>query len=128
MSIKVTPILGVVAVMSGGELSPEKPAANNTRWMFDVGGAMDEPLILQLVEMRTGRNLTPDLLSCAFLPKSASFYDARPFLYEQVGGLVTIDHMSSVIADADRMEGRKDRASVSCFYRVMIDVLHTATR
>lgn len=128
MSVKITPILGIVLIKSGGDLEKAKPANNNTRWIFDVEGALEEPLVVQLVEMRTGKELSPDLVACSFLARSSQFYDAQPFMAEQVGGLVTIVHGHNIPAMTKEEAEIRPIRGVPCRYRVMIDVLHTATR
>lgn len=125
MSLKVTPILGVVEIGQGGELVVAKPAGNSTRWIFDVDGALEDELVVQLIEMRVNRPVITDLVACSFLPSSGSFYDARPFMAEQIGGCITIRHSGVIPMSTEHEPAPKP---IACAYRVMIDVLHTATR
>lgn len=126
MSIKVTPILGIVEIGQGGELVEAKPAGNSTRWIFDVDGELADELVVQLIEMRVKRPVVTDLIACSFLPRSLAFYDAKPFMAEQIGGLITIRH-GGVIPMATEFD-KEPVKTIPCSYRVMIDVLHTATR
>ena len=115
MSLKVTPILGVVTVSEGGDLAEgARPANNNTRWLFDVEGDVEGgvELVVQLVDMRTKRPFNPDIAGCKFLATSSGFYEAQPYELERVGGSIRIAH------------GGK----ATCRYRVEVDTMATATR
>lgn len=128
--IKVTPILGIVEIGQGGELVEAKPAGNSTRWIFDVDGELADELVVQLIEMRVKRPVVTDLIACSFLPRSVSFYDAKPFMSEQIGGLITIRHGGFVHGAQVALPGQEPTLvkGIDCRYRVLIDVLHTATR
>lgn len=113
MSLKVTPILGVVTVSEGGIVAEDtRSAANNTKWLFDVEGEVEGDLVIQLVDMRGNRPSHPDLAACTFLARSVEFYDVKPFEAERVRGLIRISH------------GSKGPVR----YRVMVDTMHTAMR
>ena len=125
MALKITPVLGVVKVVSGGELAEApRPANNNTRWIFEVEGTPEgeQDLVVQLIDQRN-HEFNPDLGESFFSPKTASFYDAKPFEYERVGGRITIRHGGVYLAP----DGNSLKAH-HCKYRVMIDTMHTATR
>src|SRR5262245_345764 len=111
MSILITPILGAVAVSGQAELNAAaKPAANNTRWMFDVEGSGDA-FSVQLLEMRSKKPISPDLVAGSFLPMSAGYHLARPFIQEPENGLLRFCHPG--------FDPEKGDAFV-CRYRVMI--------
>lgn len=128
MPVQVTPILGAIEIGQNAELIKAKPAGNSTRWIFDVEGALDADLVIQLVEMRRRKPVTTDLVAVSFLPRSANFYDARPYMAEQVGGLITIRHAGAYQHPNMTLGEQEQPALPACAYRVMIDVLHTATR
>lgn len=110
--INVKPLLGYISV-TGATLDDSKPAANSTRWIFDVEGSVAEGAALQLqpLDIRSRRPLVLDLFSCVLTAKSGSFYDTRPHFSVENGAL-TLRHATSV----------------PCGYRVMLDVMHSATR
>lgn len=115
MALKITPVLGVVKVLLGGELAEQyRTANNNTRWIFEVEGTPEgeDALVVQLLDLR-GREFNPDLGEPFFSPQSSNFYDARPVGVERVGGRFVI---------------RQRPTETPCKYRVMIDTMHTATR
>lgn len=108
----LTPILGFIDAPDV-MLDESRPSANNnTRWIFDVDYARDE-IIVRLLDPRTKRPLTPDLMSIALLPRCLAFYEAKPFVEYLLGGSFSLRH----VADAK-----------PCNYRVAVDVLHSATR
>lgn len=125
MALKVTPVLGVVKVLSGGALGEGyRTANNNTRWIFEVEGTPEgeSDLVVQLIDLY-GREYNPDLGESFFSPKTASFYDAKPFEQERVGGRITVRHGG--VYPAPSGDGMK---SHHCKYRVMIDTMHSASR
>ena len=107
----VIPVLGRLQV-EGAKLTESKPANNNTRWILDVEGVVADKITIELINIR-GKIIKPDLMSCAFLPRSESFYTARPYATGLDSGRLVLQH-------GDR--------SVPCCYRVQIDIMHSATR
>jgi hypothetical protein len=110
--IDVKPLLGYISV-TGATLDDNKPAANNTRWIFDVDGTIDEGggVKLQLLDVRSRRPLPLNLFACVMTARNSHFYDARPHF--------NIEHDVLILRHA---------APVACSYRVMLDVMHSATR
>jgi hypothetical protein len=106
----VTPILGLIAVEGAALTSGAKPANNSTRWVVDIEDAKGQ-IMIQLLELRSGRPLNPDLIAISLVPRSASFYDVKPFV-DIRGGCITLHHVGPGV----------------CSYRVSIDAMHTATR
>jgi hypothetical protein len=139
MTVKVTPILGVIELQLASILgtppteppsalpavalaSDVKPAGNSTRWIFDVDGALAGDLVVQLMHFRYKKPIKTDLVAVSFLPRSPSFYDAKPYMAAQEGGLITVRHSGIIPMATEHVK------AIECSYRVMIDVLHTATR
>jgi hypothetical protein len=141
MTVKVTPILGVIELQlapalaappseppgalpgAAVALAPDaKPAGNSTRWIFDVDGALAGDLVVQLMHFRYKKPIKTDLVAVSFLPRSPSFYDAKPYMAAQEGGLITVRHSGIIPMGTEHVK------AIECSYRVMIDVLHTATR
>ncbi len=125
--LKVTPILGHIAVV-GGELVEAKPASNNTRWIFDVEGQPDGTVVVQLLDPRSRKPFKPDIVSCSFLPLSASFYEVRPFLSrlkEEEPGTFALKHPGE---STSGIGGAVATAVPPCAYRVQVDIMHSATR
>lgn len=94
-----------------------KPAANNTRWVFDVGVSPDrgEDITVLLTDYRSGRVLEPDLMSFSVTPTNRLAYDVKPVLYDDHGALRICTE--SV-----------ERSSGYATFRVAVDVMHSATR
>jgi hypothetical protein len=108
----LTPILGFIEAPDV-VLDESCPSANNnTRWIFDVDGARNE-IIVRLLDPRSKRPLTPELMSISLLPRCLAFYEAKPFVEYIVGGSFSLRHVSD---------------AKPCNYRVAVDVLHSATR
>jgi len=107
----IRPILGRVSADIEIDDSA-KPASNNTRWVFDVENGVGD-IAIQLLDPHSGRVIHPDLMSLSLLPRSESFYAAKPFVKDIDGGSFTIQHAKNALA---------------CSYRVAVDVLHSATR
>jgi hypothetical protein len=106
---RVNPILGRIGV-ENALLTTGTPAANSTRWIIDVDGGQDD-ITFQLLEHRSGRPVSPTLLSISFLPRSADFYEARPFASVEAG-MFKVHHLPKTL----------------CSYRITIDAMHSATR
>ena len=112
----ITQVLGRIEA-PGVEALTGNGAANNTRWVFDIEGEGGKDIALYLLEHRSGRRLTPDLMSYSLTALSPSFYDARPVArYDDKTGCFTVSSL--------RFEG--ERGHFAC--RVAIDVMHSATR
>lgn len=109
---QVTPVLGRIEVHNA-DLSSTHPKNNSTRWIFDVEGRLDTPVIVQLVDSRSGHPLRAHLIAGSFLPRSPEFYVGRPFIQELDDGKLVLTHTDT---------------SVSCRYRVCVDTMHSATR
>ena len=110
--INVKPLLGYISV-TGATLDDNKPAANSTRWIFDVEGGLEGESLLkiQILDVRSKRPLALDLFSCVLTPTDSRFYEARP-IFSIANGALALRHA----------------AAVPCGYRVMLDVMHSATR
>lgn len=88
------------------------PAANNTRWIFDINGETGKDIEISLLEFRSGKRIKLDLSSIALTAQSAEFYEAKPHFVLVNNTLVL----------------RSDKINAACKYRVSVDILHTATR
>jgi hypothetical protein len=108
----IKPLLGHIEVINGALDADSKPAANNTRWIFDVEGAPPSGSFkIRLLDNRARRPLALDLFACVMTAKSDAFYAAKPHFRVEDGVLV-IRHAEPP----------------ACSYRVMLDVMHSATR
>lgn len=106
----VSQILGRIDV---ADLKPSKsPAANNTRWVFDVKTKDGDALTVHLLDFRSGRLLRPDVMSFSFTPTNRAAYAAKPVIREQKDGLVI----------------ETEKTSDYATFRVFVDVMHSATR
>lgn len=105
------PILGRISADVEVDDTTE-PAPNNTRWIFDVEHAFGD-IAIQLLDPRSGLAIEPDMMSLSLLPRSLSFYEAKPFVENIAGGTFNIRHTKDALP---------------CSYRVAVDVLHSATR
>lgn len=88
------------------------PAANNTRWVFDVTTQDGKQISVKLLDFRSGRGLAPDVMSFSFAPSNRVAYQAQPVLKEEEGKLL-IDTL---------------RTEKSASFRVFVDIMHSATR
>lgn len=109
--VRITPVLGRISVQ--GARLIEAPSRNNsTRWLFDVDGSSKTPIVVQLLDPRSGLPVKPDLVSGSLLPRSAMFFEACPFLDTLDDGKLVLIHATDAV----------------CRYRVCVDTMHTATR
>jgi hypothetical protein len=104
------PILGRISSDVEVDVA-SKTASNNTRWIFDVENAFGD-IAVQLLDPRSGLPIYPDMMSMSLLPRSASYYEAKPFVALIACGDFTLRHAKDTV----------------CSYRVAVDVLHSATR
>lgn len=110
----VTQVLG--RIEAPGARIEGKPAANSTRWIVNVASVSGDVVELFLLDYRSGRRISPDLMSFNVQPLNEACYDAKIVPHEGVGSLV--------ISTGDvRHEG-----VIWVHYRVQIDVMHSATR
>jgi len=106
----VSQILGRLQIK---ELKPlAKPAANNTRWVFDVKTKDGKSLHVSLIHFNSGRVCDPDVMSFTATPTNRAAYKAQPVIREDDGALVI------------ETEETPDYAT----FRVFVDVMHSATR
>ena len=110
-TLLITPVLGRISAQTA-QLVEGVPHSNSTRWIFDVDGGAKEPVVIQLLGFKSKQPASPDLVSGSLLPRSASFFEARPFLETLEDGKLVLVHVSPV----------------PCRYRVCVDTMHTATR
>jgi hypothetical protein len=114
--VTLTQILGRVGAGADVEVdSADRPAENNTRWVFDIEiDAHREPAPIELVLLsyRTGRPIDPDLLSFSIAPMSAAAWDAKPWIFVE-GGKLTLHALQT---------------AKPCLICISVDVMHSATR
>jgi hypothetical protein len=106
----IAQVLGRIDVE--GHKPIRNPSANNTRWVFDVHTKEGKPLVVYLLDYRSGRREFPDLMSFGFTPTNQTAYKAQPVIRDEEGVL----HIETLPTDE------------AATFRVFVDVMHTATR
>jgi len=107
---EITEILGMIEADESIRVSG-RPAANNTRWIFDVvfhGGTLE----IFLMDWRSNRKLRPDLMSWNIAPLNSFAHDAKACGLHRDDGVFVLRSLPR--------EGQE--------FRISIDVLHSANR
>lgn len=108
--VSLAQVLGKIR-SEGAELLGS-PAANSTRWVFDVATDSGKQIAIELLDFRSDRPLNPDVMSFSFTPGNRAAYKAQPVLRED-GGMLIIDTL---------------KTEETAVFRVFVDVMHSATR